>query len=405
MISFSLLPSVVSAESMIEGKDLKVAFIRDRNLWTYINGQEKQITFTGDVNPDLQWSYDGQWLLFQIEAPSENQGGQMQNEIWVYQPDTGKKLKVYYNGFSPQWAPNKHIVAFLDRQVLNISDLNQFYNVSLGVNSYTWLPDGSGFLLTSQANLLPSGWTNPVLYKRKLTDEYDHLLNNPVEQFFTVPKQLGEENSILSINANDFSFSPSNKWISFIVSPTASWSMDSNMLCVISSDGKKFEVLAEVIFGVGEPKWAPSKDIIAYIAGGGRIVYGFTNKKLNVKEFPVSGTLTPEDYAELDFTWVNDQRIVTSRVKEKEWSNDFTEHPLPALYSISINDHQQEKLTNPPDGFGDYHPTFIKAMDKLIWYRGKSITDDHRDIWIANTDGSEDKKWLEDVDEIEIYPN
>lgn len=44
-------------------------------------------------------------------------------------------------------------------------------------------------------------------------------------------------------------------------------------------------------------------------------------------------------------------------------------------------------------------------MDKLIWYRGKSITDDNRDIWIANTDGSEDKKWLEDVDEIEIYPN
>ena len=93
---------------------------------------------------------------------------------------------------------------------------------------------------------------------------------------------------------NDFNYSPSKKWISFIVSPTASWSMDSNMLCVISSEGKNFKILDEIILHVGKPKWAPSNDTIAYIAGGGRIVLGFKNKDLKIEEMPASTKYTPE---------------------------------------------------------------------------------------------------------------
>jgi hypothetical protein len=51
------------------------------------------------------------------------------------------------------------------------------------------------------------------------------------------------------------------------------------MLSVISQKGEGFQVLGEVIFGVGEPKWAPKEDTLAYIAGEGRIVFGFKNKK------------------------------------------------------------------------------------------------------------------------------
>jgi hypothetical protein len=56
--------------------------------------------------------------------------------------------------------------------------------------------------------------------------------------------------------------------------------MDSNMVCVISADGRDFQVLDEIILEVGLPKWAPTKDILAYIAGGGRLVAGFRNKDL-----------------------------------------------------------------------------------------------------------------------------
>ncbi|WP_279326855.1 hypothetical protein [Bacillus litorisediminis] len=40
---------------------------------------------------------------------------------------------------------------------------------------------------------------------------------------------------------------------------------------------------------------------ISDIAGGGRIVFGFKNKDLKIREMPVYGTYTPEELAELDF--------------------------------------------------------------------------------------------------------
>jgi hypothetical protein len=49
---------------------------------------------------------------------------------------TGQKTKIYYDGYSPTWDPEKNIVAFLDRETLDISDLKRFYNVAMGVNGY-----------------------------------------------------------------------------------------------------------------------------------------------------------------------------------------------------------------------------------------------------------------------------
>jgi hypothetical protein len=400
-----LSPKIILAEDISELKDLKIAFIRDGNLWTLVNGEEKQITNTGKVSPTLQWSHDGRWLTYQMENSSEAQDNVQQVEVWAYHIETREKQKVFYDGYSPSWSPSKNVIAFNAKGILNISDLKQFYNIATGVDSYTWFPDGSGFLLSSAGVLRPDGWTSAILYTKRVNDSYnDIILFGGVDHFFTLPKEVGINNrNIIAVYADKFNFSPSNKWISFIVSPTASWSMDSNMLCVISREGEKFEVLDEVIFGVGEPKWAPTKDTIAYIAGGGRIVFGFKDKNLKVKEMPVSGSLTPQNYTELDFTWINDYSIVTSRVKEKEWSNDFTEHPLPSLYSVNIDNNKQERISKPPKGFGDYNPMSIQTAKKLIWFRGKSITDENRDIWIADTNGANAKKWLENIDVIKLY--
>jgi hypothetical protein len=193
-------------------------------------------------------------VLYQRQVPSEIPSQKTQAEIWVYNIETNETKEIFYNGYNPQWAPHRNIVAFQDYKTLDISTFKQFYNIALGVSSYAWLPDGSGFLLSSSAVLRPDGWTNPILFKKELKDDLDQIkLTGEVEPFFTIPKELGEgEQKIISIKANNFEFSPSSKWISFIVSPTASSSMDNNMLCVISSDGKNFEVLDEVIFGVGD---------------------------------------------------------------------------------------------------------------------------------------------------------
>lgn len=382
----------------------KAAFIRDGNLSIILGDKEKQITQLGHVYGPM-WSKDGNWLLFQKEAPSQFEQNEIQNEIWVYNVETGEKKRIFYDGHQPMWNPIKNIVAFLDNGVLNISDLKDFHNIALGVSSFTWMPDGTGFILSSQANLNPDGWTSPALYKKKLPEKLTEVdMFGNISEMFVIPRNLQIDNkNIMSINVDSFQYSPSKKWLSFIVSPTASLAMDSNMLCAITSDGKKFEILDEIIYGVGVPKWAPSKDILAYIAGGGRIVFGFKGKDLKYKDFPVS--LTPTNFAELNFTWVDDQSLITSRVEAKDWSNEFSEHPLPSLYSIDINNNKQIKLTEANNGLGDYDPYYSKSLNKLIWYRGTSITDRNRNVWIADRDGSNSKLWLKNIDSIVFYEN
>lgn len=391
------IPYVSYANSDVN--QLKAAFIRDGNLWIIQNGDEKQITKSGEVY-EPKWSYDGEWILYQSNYPEKD----TKTEIWAYHVGSQKKKKISSNGENAQWAPNKNLISFQSDGILNISTFDKFMNIALGVDSYTWLPNGKGFILSSMADLRPEGWSNPVLYKKEVKENLKKNTLADAEHFFTIPKKLknGDE-EIISISAGTFNFSPSQEWMSFIVSPTASWSMDTNMLCVINNDGTQFQVLDEVIFGVGEPKWAPSEDLLAYIAGDGRLVFGFKNKDLKIKEFPTSGSLTPESYAELDFTWKNNHSLYTSRIKEGEWSNDYSKHPAPALYVIDITNHTQTKITNPPKGQGDFEPQFIQSAEKLVWYRSESMAG-KRDLWIANLDGTNARKWLSNVETIVFIP-
>lgn len=387
-----------------ERTEIKAAFVREGDLWIYTEGKEQQITRNGNVISKPQWSKDGRYILYVTKASLTEQE-KTQTEIWTYEPATGKHKKIFYDGYAPQWSPGRNLIAFKASGILNISDMNSFYNVAAGVDDYIWLPDGTGFLLSSSAVLKPDGWTNVVLYKKKINDNYQ---NSPLfantERFFTLPGEIGlNDDKMPAVSAGKFSFSPSGKWISFIASPTASLAMDSNFLCITDRDGKNFEVLDEVIFGVAKPKWAPSEDTIAFIGGSGRLVFGFKNKRLKIRDMPASGTLTPPDYADLDFDWITNDNLVTSRVAEKEWSNDFSKHPLPVLYTINLKTKEQKKITGPPIGFGDYEPQVLQHSKKIIWLRGKSITDKNRTVWISNHDGSKAKEWIRNLESIEVF--
>lgn len=399
-ILFPLAPSAA-----VENQ-AKAAFIRDGNLWTLLDGQETQVTKSANVLAKPQWSKDGNWLVYQVESPSEMSNGERHSEIWIYNIITNEKKKISNNGYSPKWAPHKNVIAYNDKGILDISDFKRFYNIATGISDFTWLPDGTGFLLSSSGTLRPDGWSSASLFTKKVGDRYeDTILFGGVEPFFTLPREIGttDKNNIIAVNAEQLTYSPSGNWISFVVSPTASWSMDSNMVCVIDKEGKNFEVLDEMILQVGQPKWAPSTDTIAYIAGGGRIVFGFKNKDLKVKEMPALGTFTPDNYADLDFDWVTNKLLVASRIKEQEWTNDFSKHPLPVLYSINVDTKKQIPITSPPKGYGDYAPQFIPNIKKLVWLRGFSITDTKWDLWKANTDGTEATEWLRDVQDIVFY--
>ncbi|WP_216828606.1 TolB-like translocation protein [Alkalihalobacterium elongatum] len=396
-----LIPTSVYAET--ERSEIKVAFVRDGYLWTKIYHQEEKISaeranYTGSP----QWSFDGSMLLYQKQGQNHSQ-----NEIWVYDLQTKQHQQVFYDGIDAKWSPTDNIIAFKSNGVLNISDLKEFYNIALGVCDYEWQPDGKGFIASSSAVLRPTGWTNTTLYSISIKEGYRNLksLTDHVRELFVLPSELKKgDRSIMAINATDFSYSPDGKWISFIVSPTASMAMDSNMLSVISADGKEFEAIDEIILYLDDPKWAFKKNLLGYIAGGGRIVFGFRDKDLKVKELPSSTSLslTPPNYAELGFTWINDQALSVARVKESEWSNDPKKRPKPALYYISMNGQRQERISNPPEGYGDYQPKFLPPLQKISWLRRTDITG-RGDVWIVDVDGKNAELWIKDVEDYTFF--
>lgn len=381
---------------------LKAAFIREGNLWMKEEDKETQLTFQGVVESP-SWSPDGKWIAFsKRKSPSSD------SEIWVYNVQSKRSFQAFHHGDHPKWAPHQNILAFQDRTVLDIIDFtggvqHPFQNVALGVDQYNWLPDGTGFMATSQANLLPDGWTRPIIYKIGLPKRSNNTdLYNQATRFYILPSTIKKGNTdILSIGVSQYKWSSDGKWISFKVNPTASWSMDSNMLCVLSADGKTFTPLAELASGFGYD-WAPTENLLGYIQGGGRIVSGFTNKQLHVTKFPSlrSQLLTPRHYVDLAFAWLNDQSLYVSRVPEQAWSASFSKRALPILYRVDFHSDTPRQVSFPPSGFGDFDPIFLRKTQILTWTRSNW---DKRDVWISRPDGTSPIRWIENIDLISWY--
>jgi dipeptidyl aminopeptidase/acylaminoacyl peptidase len=377
---------------------LKAAFIRGGNLWIKMDNKEIQITQDGKVSGPT-WSPDGKWIAYSKQGETTDK-----SEIWVYHIKSGKTYHVFHDGHNYQWAPDKNILAFQGDSVLNVKDFRdgkpgKFYNVALGVDNYSWLPDGKGFLASASADLRPDGWTNPVLYKISLEEDLkpDDLFKN-AQKFFEIPGTLKKDKvGVLSIGTSRFQWSPDKKWISFIVEPTASWSMDSNMLCVLSSDGNMFEPLDEMASGFPF-YWAPTSNLLGYIQGGGRIVFGFKNKNLKVKELPAFQplVLTPKGFVDLSFTWQNDENVIVSRSPEREWSNEPAKRSVPILYRINIQKKYQRQISFPPSGYGDFNPKFLQRNKKLTWTRSNW---EKNEVWISEPDGTAAKKWIKNIDD------
>ncbi len=83
---------------------------------------------------------------------------------------------------------------------------------------------------------------------------------------------------------------------------------------------------------------ATTSTLLGYIQGGGRMVFGFKNKNLKVKELPAlhSLILTPKNFVDLSFTWQSDKNVIVSRSPELEWSNKPSKRALPILFSVDI---------------------------------------------------------------------
>ncbi|MZQ82229.1 translocation protein TolB [Paenibacillus sp. 5J-6] len=353
---------------------LQAAFVRGGDLWIKKEDKELQITLNQKVS-EPKWSSDGKFIAYSLAL------GEQQHEIWVYSLEMKKHNRVYPGGDNFQWAPGRNDLAFKIDGVLNIARVTRekvepFKNVTLGVDNYSWLPDGSGFLVSSPAQLRPSGWTNVELYMVPSDAKMDPAKS---KHFYTLPT---ESPSFFAVGTSIFKWSNDKKWISFTANPTASLSADGNALCVLSADGNQFQQMENMLHYPQWFAWSPTKARLAYIAGEGRMAV--QNKHLKLKDLPAMkpASFTPLGFADRDFTWENDRMIIVSRSKESKEDGDW---PLPALYQVSISNKEQRQLTHPPEQSGDFGPYILRKSNKLTWIRSDGK---HAEVWNSNPDGS-----------------
>ncbi|WP_157417533.1 MULTISPECIES: TolB family protein [Bacillus cereus group] len=388
VVLFMFLCSITITSA--ENNSVKVAFIRHHNLWIKVDGKEKQLT-KGENITGPKWSHDGEWLAYVK--------GKKQNILELYRLKDGKKVTPFHSEASNyQWSPTENIIAFIFTGTLNTFDVEKknadFENVSVGVGDYAWYPDGKNFLVSSEAHLLPTGWTGAQLYE---VQKDAHMNPHKMKHLYALPN---EHDDFLALVASGFKWSPDQKWISFLAVPTASWSADSNTLCLVRAEGSRFEIVDQMLLNTEWFKWAPSKNILAYIEGSGRVA--LENKHLKIKELPAlqQQTFTPKGYVDWDFTWKNDNVIIVSRAKEGGFETLPEKRPFPSLYEINSTSDKQYQITKSSNKQGDYHPIFMKKSNQLIWIRSDRKK---ANIWIAHSDGKHEKKWIENVDIPEWY--
>ncbi|MDF9652196.1 translocation protein TolB [Bacillus cereus] len=383
VVLFMFLCSITITSA--ENNSVKVAFIRHHNLWIKVEGKEKQLT-KGENITGPKWSHDGEWLAYVK--------GKKQNILELYRLKDGKKVTPFHSEASNyQWSPTENIIAFIFTGTLNTFDVEKknadFENVSAGVGDYAWYLDGKNFLVSSEAHLLPTGWTGAQLYE---VQKDAHMNPHKMKHLYALPN---EHDDFLALVASGFKWSPDQKWISFLAVPTASWSADSNTLCLVRADGSRFEKVDQMLLNAQWFQWAPSKNILAYIEGSGRVA--LENKHLKVKELPAlqQNIFTPKGYVDWDFVWKNDRVIIVSRAKEAGIETPPEKRPLPSLYEVDSTSNAQHQITKKKNKQGDYHPIFMKKSNQLIWIRSDRKK---ADVWLAHKDGKQEKKWIENID-------
>ena len=384
--------TIASAEA-----PLTAAFIRDHQLWLKNGDQEIQLTKDRYVYSP-KWSYDGRFIGY-IDGDEKGE----KSDLFIY--DTKEKesyqpyVRVVTSDF--KWSPNKNQLAYNDQGLLNVTKIKNgrpqgFENVSLGVSGFEWFPNGKEFIVSSQSSLLPTGWSPIPLYRIPVDANLD---KDKIKPFYTIQTK---EPDLFGINADYFKWSSDGKWVSFLMIPTASWSMDSNTLCVLSSQGQHFQAVGKMLAVKDWFKWAPSANQLAYISGEGR--FFVENKKMTIAEMPTATQqkeYTPTGFVDLDLEWLTNDLVIVSRAKENK---DWKEGPVPtmftSLYTINIRTGEQKQISFPRKNELDEDPQVVGSY--LTWFR-KRAEQNKGDVWVKNALNGQEHIWLTNVDSAPIF--
>ncbi|HWL26085.1 MAG TPA: translocation protein TolB [Ureibacillus sp.] len=394
-----LLFSFYFSTSVFAEVPLKAAFIRDHQLWMKEGNREIQLT-TGRYVYSPQWSKDGQFIAYL-------DGDEQARKTYLFIYDV--KQKESYQPYSTietrnfQWSPVSNQLAYNAGGVLNVTKTENgrpkgFENVSLGVSDFAWFPSGKEFIVSAQSNLLPTGWEPVHLFKVPVDAKFD---SNKIKSFYTIQTNTTD---LFAINAEYFKWSSDGKWVSFLATPTASWSNDSNTLCVLSAAGDHFQVIGKMLWYKDWIKWAPTKNQLAYISGEGR--FFVENKKTVVADIPISNQqkeYTPKGYVDLDVDWFSPEEVIVARAKENE---EWEEGPVPTmfttLYAIDIKSAEQKQISFPKKNELDDKPQVVGSY--ITWYR-KNQKGNQGEVWIKNGLNGSESRWLKHVDSAAVFFN
>jgi len=394
-IRILLLILVVSFNLSIDASAeilLKAAYIRNHQLWMKEGDKEIQLT-TGQYVSSPKWSKDGQFIAYL--AGDEN--GE-KTYLYIYDLKKKESYQPYPSIETSQikWSPTSNQLAYNSRGILNVTKSKNgrphgFENVSLGVSDFEWFPDGKAFIVSSQSNLLPTGWEPVRLFKVPVDANLD---TNKIKPFYTIQTNTTD---LFAIDADYFKWSPDGSWVSFLLAPTASWSNDSNTLAVLSSVGDQFQVIGKMLGYEKWIKWAPTKNQLAFISGEGR--FFVVNKSTTVTEIPTLNKqkdYTPKGYVDLDLEWLSPDEIIVARAKEnKAWKVGPVPTMFTALYVINLGSGEQKQLTFPKNNKIDNTPQVVGST--ITWYR-TSEKEDQGDVWIKDSMDAQEHRWLRNLD-------
>lgn len=266
-----------------------------------------------------------------------------------------------------------------------------FENVSLGVSGFDWYPNGKEFIVSTSSTRLPTGWEPVKLYR---IPKDMKLIEKKAKLLYSVHI---DENDLFAVDFNDFKWSHDGKWVSFLGTPTPSWAMDSNPLCVLSSDGKVFKDVGRMLGFSDWFKWSPQANQLAYISGEGRFfVENKMTKIADIEAFTKQVDYTPNGYVDLDLEWRSPSKVIVARAREnKAWKEGPVPTMFTSLYEIGLDSGIQNQITFPKENELDADPQVVGSY--LTWVRRQD--DMHKgDVWIKDDKQKEANIWIEDVD-------
>ncbi|WP_157729493.1 TolB-like translocation protein [Tumebacillus algifaecis] len=377
-----------------QGDWLELAFIRNGKLWVKQGGQERPITADG-IASWPSWSPDGKWIAYLRRESVQADLAQ----LWLYDTTKGRTYQVQDAVQDVNWSPTQNLLAYRIDSILTVTDLRDGHprraqEVVPGVGEYSWLPDGSGFLVSAAGSLGPMGWSPSELYKVIASPDE---ATKQVHKFYTLPTTFRfQGQQFLAVGTSRFKWSADGKWISFLATQTASLSADENVLCLLSSDGKTFVPTAEMLAYDRWFKWSPQDATLGVIAGIGR--FSLVGKRLQLfgPPFGHGRTLTPNKQADRSFDWLDAQTLLVSRSAEPASDHEPLANVMPKIFQVHGKDGTAQAISSPQAGAGDFDPQVLSGGQAITWVRW-----DRRraDIWVADRDGSHAKRWVEGIGE------